>query len=168
MKKAIILILLNFNLMCMAQTQQPEILFEQQNINMLLEQGENSKTYLTQVTIYTPANLSVFWGSEMDEKEFQERKIEFSMVFHCSAESEESRQGIVTVAYFSKDTTNYKIYGTGFLEDWAWRESKNHIWQPMSYEASKGKCVYMGNSDNKELPVVKVWEYVKGIKKNNE
>jgi hypothetical protein len=26
----------------------------------------------------------------------------------------------------------------------------------------------MGNSDNKELPVVKVWEYVKGIKKNNE
>lgn len=163
MKKIIILISQSLNLMCMAQTKQPEVLFEQQNINVLLEQEKDRRTYLTQVTIYTPVNLNVFWGSEMSEKEFQERQIEFSVVFHYNVESKKSQQEIVAVAYFSKDITNYKIYGMGYLEDWAQRESENHPLLPMSYEASKGNCVYIGNSDNEELLAVKVWKYVENI-----
>ncbi len=168
MRKTIILILLNFNLICMAQTRDPEVLFEQQNINVLLEQNEDSKTYLTQVTIYTPANLTIFWGSEMNEKEFQERNIEFSMVFHCSEISKKSQQEIISIAYFSKDIMTYKIYETGYLNNWAWRESENHPWVPMSYEASMGKCVYTGNSDNEELLAVKVWKYVNKHQKSSE
>ena len=150
--------------MCIAQTKQPEVLFEQQNINVLLKHDEETKTYLTQVTIYTPANLRIFWGSDMSEEEFKERKIEFCMVFYCNNESKQSVEEIVSVAYFSKDTTNYKIYQSSFLNNWAWRESENHFLKPMSYEASKGECTYIGNSDNKELLTVKVWEYAQKMK----
>ena len=143
----------------MAQTKQPEALSVKQNLSVLLEQDKDRKTYLTQVAIYPAANLNVFWGSEMDEKEFQERKIEFSMVFYYNVESEKSLRQTVSVAYFSKDTTNYKIYQASFLNNWAIRETKNHFLKPMSYEASKGRCVYIGNSDNEELLVVKVWKY---------
>ena len=152
------LILLNISDMCIAQEEQLNILFEQKNIDRLMEQDGDSKTYLTKVIVYGPTNLHIFWGSEMNEKEFQERDIEFCLVFYLYSESKLSTSEDVSVAYFSRDTQTYKIYESSYLNQWNWRESENDQWMPMSYEASKGECVYIGDSDNEELLAVRIWK----------
>lgn len=147
--------------MCMAQTNELTILYEQKNINRLVEQNTDNKTYLTQVSIYSPTNMSIFWGSEMNNEDFEKQEIKFCMVYYLESESKLSRDETISVAYFSKEADIYKIYESSYLNQWGWRETENHPWMPMSYEASKGECSYIGNSDNEDLLAAKIWNCIK-------
>lgn len=145
----------------MAQKNEPHILFQQKNINRLIAQNKDSKTYLTEVSIYSPINMSVFLGSEMNDEDFEKREIKFCMVFYLKDEGELSKSETISVAYFSKEKEIYKIYESSYLNQWAWRETINHQWLSMSYKASKGECIYIGDSDNEEILAARIWKDVK-------
>lgn len=161
MKKYTLLILIFFTLNAVPMTlsDDTKIVFEEKNLNHLIDENEDSKIYLTHVAIYAPANLNVFWGSEMDEETFAELDIEFSLVYHYFVIGKYSIKEFVAVAYFSKEL-NHKIYESSFLNNWGVRQSEDHYFVPMSFEAAKGICSYIGNSDNDDLLAVKIWKFV--------
>lgn len=137
----------------MAQEERAEILSNQQ-INFHIEGDE----YVKRVTIFSPGIIYPF---HMTEKEFQERNIEFVMLYDRVTETETSLQVITVTAYFSKDGSNYKIYESGYLSARDYRESKDHPWQQMNFQARLDKSEYVGNSDNQKLLTVKIWNQIR-------
>lgn len=155
-KKKIILflfILLQINFIAMAQEERTEILSEQE-MNYQVKKGE----YVKRVTTYSPVIIDPF---HMTKEEFQERNIEFVMVYSLVKKTKISLTGVVVTAYFSKDGDRYKIYESEYLDSYSYRESRIHPWQHMSTQAKLNESEYVGNSDNEELLTVKIWRQIK-------
>ncbi len=178
--------LLNATLVVMAQTTQPIPLFEERKIEVLLEKDQDHEIYLTDVALYSPTNLQVFWGSEIDdEAEFRAMGVEFTLFYHYREQRISNRTDTLTacmnesyqsaVAHFCKDCTEHKIFQAEFLDNWFMSKLMPSIdgkmfWCPVqvSFEAAKGRYRGVGTGNNKELLPVKVWQYVQKQQQKNK
>ncbi len=169
MTKIIAFVLLNM-VSEMEPIKQPKPIFKQNNIKVFLEKGKDIEICLKRVALYEPTNSPVFfWGSDMEEEKFKELNIEFTLFFEWISDKAKGGEILVAVAHFTKDndTGKYKIYQASFLEDMWMMDTipsidgpPNSIPVRLSFQASKGKYRYVGDSDNEDLLSVKVWKHV--------
>ena len=142
----------------MGQQQPPKILFQihKQDDRIFLQQDDDAKSYLTDVTIYEPVNFY----PPMDSLEFN--KVKFTMNYVIQREDKLSQLTYLYTAHFAKDSINYKIFESHILVNWLERDTEDSFFKSMSFEARQPEeCPFIGYSDNETLLAVKVWNYVK-------
>lgn len=155
----------------MAQRNDENPLFEQKNLKVFLVENDSTVICLRKVALYPPRNLGVFWGSEMDEEEFRERNIAFTLLFRWDEKyirkTTTVENTLIAVAHFGGDSATYKVYEASLLED-TWVAEKMQglngevfgVPQQICSSPIEGTYSCIGTSDDERLLAVKVWKYV--------